>query len=57
MRASGGWALRHFLQVLDASRDELAGIIDLAKRFRRDGYIGQPLRGKVAALLFEKPST
>ncbi|MEM0381594.1 MAG: ornithine carbamoyltransferase [Nitrososphaerota archaeon] len=57
MRASGGWALRHFLQVLDASRDELAGIIDLAKRFRRDGYVGQPLRGKVAALLFEKPST
>ncbi|GBC71527.1 Ornithine carbamoyltransferase [Candidatus Calditenuaceae archaeon HR02] len=49
--------MKHFLQIFDASRGELLNIIELALRFRRDGYIGNPLRGKVIALLFEKPST
>jgi ornithine carbamoyltransferase len=49
--------LKHFLQVFDASRSELLNIIELALRFRRDGYTGHPLRGKVIAMLFEKPST
>lgn len=49
--------MKHFLQIFDASRSELLNIIELALRFRRNGYTGNPLRGKVIALLFEKPST
>jgi len=49
--------LRHFLQVLDASKTEILSILKAAAEFKRTGY-GKPLlSGKVVALLFEKPST
>jgi ornithine carbamoyltransferase len=49
--------VRHFLQVLDASKTEILSILKAAAEFKKTGY-GEPLlSGKVVALLFEKPST
>jgi len=49
--------MRHFLQILDATRTELLSLIEIAVNLRRSGYSGAPLAGRIAALLFEKPST
>ncbi|MCS7146275.1 MAG: ornithine carbamoyltransferase [Nitrososphaerota archaeon] len=49
--------MRHFLQILDASRDELLKIIKEAVRLRKTGYEGEPIKGKIVAMIFEKPST
>jgi ornithine carbamoyltransferase len=45
--------MRHFLEVDDLSRAELGRVLDLASA----PSWPEPLRGKGAALLFEKPST
>ena len=44
---------RHFLAINDLSPDELSNVLDLAERWE----LPQVLRGKGAALLFEKPSS
>ncbi len=49
--------MRHFLQILDASKEELLSILEAAMEFRRSGYPKPLLSKKVVALLFEKPST
>ncbi len=44
---------RHFLAINDLTPDELTNVLDLAERWE----LPQVLRGKGAALLFEKPSS
>jgi ornithine carbamoyltransferase len=44
---------RHFLAINDLTTDELTNVLDLAERWE----LPQVLRGKGAALLFEKPSS
>jgi ornithine carbamoyltransferase len=46
--------LRHLLEVVDLSADELRVVLDLAAR--PPDALGQPLAGAGAALIFEKPS-
>jgi ornithine carbamoyltransferase len=46
--------VRHFLEVDDVSRDELADILDRAGRSSDE--LGRPLSGQGVALYFEKPS-
>src|SRR6187551_1884336 len=51
---------RHFLKLLDFSRDEILLLIDLAaslKSAKRGGFEVQHLRGRNIALIFEKTST
>jgi ornithine carbamoyltransferase len=51
---------RHFLKLLDFSRDEIMFLIELAaslKAAKRGGYETQRLRGKEICLIFEKTST
>src|SRR5262245_22242826 len=51
---------RHFLNLLDFSREEVLGLIDLAaalKAARKGGFEIQRLRGKEICLIFEKTST
>ncbi len=51
---------RHFLTLLDCSRDELLTLIRRAielKRLRAQGELHQPLRGRVLGMIFEKSST
>ncbi|MCU7924211.1 MAG: ornithine carbamoyltransferase [Candidatus Thiodiazotropha sp. (ex Dulcina madagascariensis)] len=51
---------RHFLSLLDLSRDELYGIIRRAtelKRMHHRGDIHTPLKGKSLGMVFEKSST
>jgi len=51
---------RHFLTLLDFSRDELQGILDRAivlKKMHYDGVIYEPLKNKVLGMIFEKSST
>jgi len=51
---------RHFLKLLDFSRDELLYLLDLAvslKAAKRGGFEAQRLRGKEICLIFEKTST
>jgi len=51
---------RHFLNLLDFSRDEVLGLIELAaalKAARKGGFETQRLRGKEICLIFEKTST
>ena len=53
-------AVRHFLQLSDFSRSELAYVLErtrLLKRDHRDGKLYQPLRGKTLGMIFEKSST
>ena len=45
--------IRHFLAINDLTPDELTNVLDLAERWE----LPQVLRGKGAALLFEKPSS
>jgi ornithine carbamoyltransferase len=51
---------RHFLKLLDFSREEILFLIELAadlKAAKRAGYESQRLRGKEICLIFEKTST
>jgi ornithine carbamoyltransferase len=51
---------RHFLRLLDFSRDEVVYLLDLAANLKADkraGIRGTTLQGKNIALIFEKPST
>ncbi len=51
---------RHFLTLLDFSRDELQGVLDRAivlKKMHYDGVIYEPLKNKVLGMIFEKSST
>ena len=51
---------RHFLTLKDFSRDEIEYLLDLAAKLKAEkkkGIIGDRLKGKNIALLFEKPST
>ncbi len=53
--------LRHFLDLTQFDGDGMRGILDLARRLRKDRngvHRGEgPLAGKVLALVFEQPST
>jgi ornithine carbamoyltransferase len=49
---------RDFLSVDDLSADELAGLLDLSAKVKaQPGDHAERLRGKSAAMIFEKPST
>ena len=51
--------MRHFLSIADTSQDELIGLLDLAqdlKRAWREGGNDPLLKGKVLAMVFQKPS-
>jgi len=51
---------RHFLNLLDFSRDEVMGLVELAaalKAARKGGFETQRLKGKEICLIFEKTST
>ena len=51
--------MKHFLNLIDLSGDELAGILAEAARLkaaRERGIPTRPLAGKVVGLVFEKPS-
>jgi len=51
---------RHFLKLLDFSREEIDGLLQMAatlKKARREGTEKQHLRNKKIALIFEKTST
>src|ERR1700752_2996870 len=51
---------RHFLRLLDFSRDEIVYFLDLAAKLKADkraGLRGTTLAGKNIGLIFEKPST
>jgi ornithine carbamoyltransferase len=53
-------SVRHFLTLLDFSRDELQQVIDRAivlKKMHRDGVIYEPMKNKVLGMIFEKSST
>ena len=55
----GGEALTLPKDLLDFSGygpKELQALLDLAERLKRERYRGEDLKGKVLALLFEKPS-
>jgi ornithine carbamoyltransferase len=53
-------SVRHFIDLKDMDAAELRRIVDVAAstkaRFKR-GEVYQPLKGKVMAMIFEKPST
>ncbi len=52
--------LRHFIDLSDLDAGTLRGILDRGAAFKRGeppGGDSQPLRGKVLAMIFEKPST
>ena len=51
---------RSFLTLKDYSRDEIEYLLNLAKELKdkkRKGILGDSLKGKNIALIFEKPST
>jgi ornithine carbamoyltransferase len=48
---------KHFIEFTGYSEEEVMEIIDLARRFKREGYPTGSLKGKIIALIFEKPST
>lgn len=53
-------AVRHFLTLLDLSKDELRQVIDRAiemKAQHRQGTAGEPFKNKVLGMIFEKSST
>jgi len=52
--------MRHFLSLLDLSKQELKSIIDRAielKSMAKQGDFPQPMKHKVLGMIFEKPST
>lgn len=48
---------RHFLAIPDFDREELYGILALARDMKRGAYRKRPLEGKTLAMIFEKSST
>ncbi|HEY8570463.1 ornithine carbamoyltransferase [Microbulbifer sp.] len=53
-------AVRHFLTLLDLSKEELRAVIDRAielKALRNQGVTSEPFRNKVLGMIFEKAST
>ncbi len=53
-------SVRHFLTLLDFSRDELQQVLDRAivlKQMHRDGVVYEPMKNKVLGMIFEKSST
>ena len=48
--------LRHFVSIANVSPDELATILDLTARLKEERGPRHDLRGRVVALIFEKPS-
>ena len=48
---------RHFLAIPDFNREELYGILALARDMKRGTYRKRPLEGKTLAMIFEKSST
>ncbi len=48
---------KHFIEFTGYSKEEVIEIIDLARRFKKEGYSTDSLKGKIIALIFEKPST
>lgn len=53
-------SVRHFLTLLDFSREELQQVLDRAivlKKMHRDGVIYEPMKNKVLGMIFEKSST
>jgi len=53
-------SVRHFLNLLDLSSDELHQLIERAvelKQWQKQGRIYEPLKNKVMAMVFEKSST
>ena len=52
--------VRHFLDLIDISPDDLKGMIDSGramKAARARGHASKPLEGKTLAMIFDKPST
>lgn len=55
-----GNGVRHFLDLIDISSDDLRGMIEharLMKTARRAGKVERPLAGQTLAMIFDKPST
>lgn len=55
-----GNGVRHFLDLIDISSDDLRGMIEHArsmKTARRAGKVERPLAGQTLAMIFDKPST
>ncbi|MCA0899125.1 ornithine carbamoyltransferase [Microbulbifer agarilyticus] len=53
-------AVRHFLTLLDLSREELRAVVERAievKALRNQGVTSEPFRDKVLGMIFEKSST
>ena len=48
---------RDFLAITDLSRDEIHGLLDLARRMKQGQYREAPLAGKTLAMIFAKSST
>ncbi len=48
---------RHFLDLDDIDRGELRRILDRGMAFKTGDDGGEPLKGRILAMLFEKPST
>ena len=53
-------SVRHFLTLLDFSREELQQVLDRAivlKKMHREGVVYEPMKNKVLGMIFEKSST
>ncbi|MDO8266627.1 MAG: ornithine carbamoyltransferase [Moraxellaceae bacterium] len=53
-------SVRHFLTLLDFSREELQQVLDRAivlKKIHREGVVYEPMKNKVLGMIFEKSST
>lgn len=54
----GGLKGRDLLSLQDYSSEEIAGLLELSRKLKEGpDLLGEPLRGKYVALVFEKPST
>ncbi|MEM4211999.1 MAG: ornithine carbamoyltransferase [Nitrososphaerota archaeon] len=49
--------MKHLLEFTDTKKEEILEIIKIATRFKKRGYPATSLKGKIVALIFEKPST
>ena len=55
-----GNGVRHFLDLIDISKPDLAGMIDNSRAMKAErarGVVSKPLAGKTLAMIFDKPST
>ncbi len=48
---------KNFIEFSNMKKEEVLEIIKLALKFKRDSYPSNALKGKIIALIFEKPST